>query len=205
MKHIAHCTLNGGYTDQREIIVDTVQIEKNVFESMALTLAGDELRTYTADTEEKAFEDYARLINEFANPFQKAIFNANLKSGNKYTLIYFNDFGFPVADKIVFNRFEFTTYAQYTDVVKMECKRIRKHNNMQMYLYDKSLIILDGWHNLKDENIYTIKDKGNIITKMSKYGCFDSRYIDDLETLYKDYIIMIYKQYKTGTNGKTYA
>ena len=120
-------------------------------------------------------------------------------------MIYFNDFGFPVADKIVFNRFEFTTYAQYADVVKMECKRIRKRNNIQMYLYDKSLIILDGWHNLKDEDIYTIKDKSNVITKVSKYGCFDSRYIDDLETLYKDYIIMIYKQYKTGTNSKTYA
>lgn len=205
MKHIAHCTLNGGYTIQCEIIIDTVQLEENVFESMALTLAGDELRTYTADTEEKAFEDYARLINEFANSFQKAIFNANLKSGNKYTLIYINDFGFPVANKIVFNRFEFTTYAQHADVVKMECKRIRKRNNMQMYLYNKSLIILDGWHDLKDEDIYIIKDKGDVITKMSKYGCFDSCYIDDLETLYKDYIIMIYKQYKTGTSGKIYA
>lgn len=205
MKHIAHCTLNGGYTIQREIIIDTVQLEENVFESMALTLTGDELRTYTADKEEKALEDYARLINEFANPLQKAIFNANLKSGNKYTLIYFNDFGFPVANKIVFNCFEFTTYAQYADVVKMECRRIRKRNNMQMYLYNKSLIILDGWHDLKDEDIYIIKDKGNVITKMSKYGCFDSHYIDDMETLYKDYIVTIYKQYKIGVNGKTYA
>lgn len=39
MKHIAHCTLNGGYTIQCEIIIDTVQLEENVFESMALTLA----------------------------------------------------------------------------------------------------------------------------------------------------------------------
>lgn len=54
-------------------------------------------------------------------------------------------------------------------------------------------IILGGYNN------------GNVITKMSKYGCFDSRYINEIETLYKDYIIMTYNQYKTGTNGKTYA
>ena len=41
------------------------------------------------------------------------------------------------------------------------------------------------------------------ITK-SKYGCFDSRYIDDLENCFKNPVV-IFKNYKTGVNGKIYA
>ena len=50
----------------------------------------------------------------------------------------------------------------------------------------------------------TITDNDKVKITKSKYGCFDSRYIDDLENCFKNPVV-IFKNYKTGVNGKIYA
>ena len=54
-----------------------------------------------------------------AGEFQKTILNANLKQGNKYTLVYMSEFGFPIADKITFDNITPVQYAQYEDAILM--------------------------------------------------------------------------------------
>lgn len=205
-ERIAHFEIGGGHTLQCTKIIDACKISEGEFEVMAMYANGDELDNLTAETEEKAVEGFAEFVNRYANPFQKAVFNAGLVSGKKYTLLYFSEFGFVVADKITFKDYTFSTYAQYDDVVKMTFRRCRKQRDTAKYFYDRSLIILEGWHDLKDEDtmLITERDNGTII-KRSKYESFSNNFVEDMEKLYKNHIVMIYKDYKTDTNGRIYA
>lgn len=66
-------------------------------------------------------------------------------------------------------------------------------------------MIFEGWQDLKEANTKEIlKDDGTVKIVKSKYGCFDARYIEDLEKVFENSVV-IYKNYKTGTNGKKYA
>jgi len=66
-------------------------------------------------------------------------------------------------------------------------------------------MIFEGWQDLKETDTKEVlKDDGNVKLVKSKYACFDSRYIDDLEKVFKNPVV-IYKNYKTGVNGKLYA
>ena len=70
---------------------------------------------------------------------------------------------------------------------------------------DNTMMIFEGWQDLKEEEIKeTLEDNKNVKITKSKYGCFDSRYIDDLENCFKNPVV-IFKNYKTGVNGKIYA
>ena len=89
-------------------------------------------------------EEFRRFYIENAEPFQKAIINAKLTIGNKYTLVYMNEFGFPVADKIVFKGVSPCQYAQYTDAVKITARRARKRSDVYINFYDCSLAIYEG-------------------------------------------------------------
>ena len=66
-------------------------------------------------------------------------------------------------------------------------------------------MISEGWQDLKEEDTKEVlKDDGNIRTTKSKYGCFDGRYIEDLEAVFKNAVVS-YKKYEVDTNGKVYA
>ena len=125
--------------------------------------------------------------------------------GERYTLVYLNDFGFPVAQKIIFQSMELTTYAQYSDVVKMIFKPYRKRSLYQKYFYNNSLMIFKGWQDMKESDTKEIlKDNDSLKIIKSKYSGFDARYIDDLEKVFKNPVV-IYKNFKEGKNGKLYA
>ena len=49
-----------------------------------------------------------------------------------------------------------------------------------------------------------LKDDGQIKITKSKYSCFSASYIEDLEKVFKN-PVMIHKDYKKGVNGKMYA
>ena len=89
---------------------------------------------------------------------------------------------------------------------KADC--IIQFNKRKYYkktFYDCSLLIFEGWQDLNKEDISEVlKDDGNTKLVKSKYGCFDSRYIDDLENIFKNPVV-IYKNYKKGVTGKIYA
>lgn len=75
----------------------------------------------------------------------------------------------------------------------------------QKYFYNCSLSIFEGWQDLKKEDIKTtIKENEHMKITQSKYSCFDANYIKDGNRLLKN-PIMIYEDFKMGTNGKIYG
>ena len=146
--------------------------------------------------------EFRQFFIENAEPFQKAIINAGLVIGNKYTLVYMNEFGFPVADKIMFKGVSPCQYAQFTDAIKMTVRRARKRTDECINFYDCSLAIYEGWKDLP-EDVSHIKINDHL--KQSKYSCFDSRYFDDCVNYFGNPVVE-YKNFKVReSDGKTFA
>lgn len=200
---IRHEELKGDYTMEKKIIIDACEISGE-FEVMAMYEDGEELESKTVTTESEAIKVFDELFLKYAEPLQCALYN-KLHSGKKYTLVYLNDFGFPVAEKITFHSVRSSTYAQHSDVMEMIFTPYRKRTQYRKFFYNCSMMFFEGWQDLKEEEIkVTLEDNKNVKITKSKYGCFDSRYIDDLENCFKNPVV-IFKNYKTGVNGKIYA
>ena len=200
---IKHEELKGGYSMGKKIIIDVCEIFGE-FEVMVMYEDGEELESRTVSTEIEAIKVFDNLLLKYAEPLQCALYN-KLQPGKKYTLVYLNEFGFPVAQKITFHSMRTTTYAQYSDVMEMIFTPYRKRSQYRKLFHNCSIMLFEGWQDLKEEKIKeTLEDNKSVKITKSKYGCFDSRYIDDLENCFKNPVV-IYKDYKTGVNGKIYA
>lgn len=209
LKTIAHAEFGGGNTMKRKIIVDAAAFQADPlpleYEVMALDANNDELDTIRPETEEGARQAFADLFNKYAGPFQRAVFAANLTPYHRYTLVYLNEFGFPVADRIVLHSVEPSTYAQHDDVMKFTFTPYRGRREWCKSFHNSSLLIFDGWQELDRSAIYNVvSDDGNVRCSMTKYSCFSASYIEDLEKLFHD-PVLIWKDYKQGVNGKYYA
>lgn len=200
---IRHEELKGGYTMGKKIIIDVCEIFGE-FEIMAMYEDGEELESRTVSTEIEAIKVFDNLLLKYAEPLQCALYN-KLQSGKKYTLVYLNEFGFPVAQKITFHSMRTTTYAQYSDVMEMIFTPYWKRSQYRKLFHNCSIMIFEGWQDLKEEKIKeTLEDNKSVKITRSKYESFDSRYIDDLENCFKNPVV-IYKNYRKGVNGKIYA
>ena len=200
---IRHEKLKGGYTIGKKIIIDACEIFGE-FEIMAMYEDGEELESKIVATESEAIEVFNNLFLKYAEPLQEALYN-KLRDGKRYTLVYLNDFGFPVAQKITFHSMRATTYAQHSDVMEIIFTPYRKRSQCKKRFYNCSLMIFEGWQDLKEKDIKeTIRDNGDVKITKSKYPCFDSNYIEDLEKVFNSPVV-VYKNYKIGVNGKSYA
>ena len=199
--------IGGGYTMQRKIPLTAADLRfiGGQFEVMAMDHNGDELDTITTSDEAAALVEFNGLVQKYAGPLQKALNAAGLIPGHRYTLVYLNEFGFPVAQKITYDSMSFTTYAQHSDVVKLVFTPFRKRSKYSQRFYNCSLMIFDGWQDMNENDISeTIREDEQIKVKKSKYSCFSASYIEDLEKVFER-PVMIYKDYKRGVNGKLYA
>lgn len=204
---IRHEEIGGGYTMQRKITLNAADLRPigGQFEVMALDHNGDELDSTTANDEAAALVEFNKLVQKYAGPLQRALTAAELVPGHRYTLVYLNDFGFPVAQKITYDSMSFTTYAQHSDVVKLVFTPFRKRSKYSQRFYNCSLMIFDGWQDMNENDISeTIREDEQIKVTKSKYSCFSASYIEDLEKVFER-PVMIYKDYKRGVNGKLYA
>ena len=85
-----------------------------------------------------------------AMTIQETFRQANLKNGEKYTLLFTNDFSFPCVQKVTLESVEETTYAQYKDAVRLVFRPCKKRNYYQKYFYgEKRFAILKGWHDVQ--------------------------------------------------------
>lgn len=147
-------------------------------------------------------DEFRQFYIENAEPFQKAIINANLIQGNKYTLVYMNEFGFPVADKIVFKSVSICQYAQFTDAIKMTVRRARKRTDERINFYDCSLAIYEGLKDLP-EDVSHVKINGHL--RQSKYSCFDVKYFEDCVKYFGNPVVE-YRKFKVReSDSKTFA
>jgi hypothetical protein len=204
---IRHEEIGGGYSMQRKITLNAADLRPigGQFEVMALDSNDNELDAITAPDEAAALAAFDSLVNKYAGPLQKAMNAAHLVPGHKYTIVYLGEFGFPVSYKITFHSMSFTTYAQYGDVVNLAFTPYRKRTLYSRRFYESSLLIFDGWQQMDESATKEVlRDDGQIKVTRSKYSCFSANFIEDLEKSFQN-PVMIYKNYKTGVNGKLYA
>jgi len=202
-----HAEIGGGCTLKRKICLSAADLRQpgEGFEIMALTEDGDELESIRVPDEAAAIREFNNLVQRYAGSFQRAVNAAGLVPGRKYTLVYLNDFGFPVAEKITFSSFRFSTYAQHSDVVEMFFTPYRKRKLYSYRFYNCSLMIFDGWQDMKETDIRDVlKDDDKVRVTKSKYPCFSANYIEDLENAFTK-PVLIYKNYRRGANGNLYA
>lgn len=205
MRTIKHEEIGGGSTHARKIIIDACELSTGEFEAMALDEDGEELTGHKAHNEDSITEAFYNLINQYAEPLQKAIYCAGLVPGEKYTLAYCNEFGFPVTQKITLSSVQLTTYAQYSDCVRLVFKPYRKRTKYAKTFYNTTLLIFEGWQDLPENFGYTVeRETEDCTVRKSNYTCFDSRYIDDMEKVLKNPIVA-YRNYEIGVNSKIYA
>ncbi len=200
-----HIELGGNYTMKHKTIIDACEIFPGEIEVLAMDDSGEELTCKIANNMQEARDMFKDIAKQYAEPLQKTFIDAGMEPGKRYTIFYLGDFGFPVAAKFTYQDMELTTYAQYSDAVKLMCKPYRKSRVYYHYFYDRSFIICKGWIDVDKSNYTdTLKDTGTVKMTQSKYGCFDARYIEDAKNYLPD-IIAIHDKYETGATGKCYA
>ena len=118
---------------------------------------------------------------EHAGALQSCILNAGLVPGEKYTLVYYSEFGFPVMDNVLFLCADPIQYAQHTDAVQITVRRAGKRRHSELVFYDCEIAVYAGWHSLKREDTYTTEKRTDtVVIEKSKYGSFDKRYFEDV-------------------------
>ena len=205
MRTIKHEEICAGHMHTRKIIIDACEFSPGEFEAMALNEDGEELAKYEADDEDSIIDAFYNLVGQYAKPLQKAVYCARLVPSGKYTLAYCNEFGFPVVQKITLDSVQLTTYAQFSDCVRLVFVPYRKRTMYAKTFYNTSVLIFKGWQDLPENFGFTVeRETADCTMRKSNYSCFDSHYIDDMEKVLKNPVV-VYKNYKTGVNGKTYA
>ena len=203
-----HAEIGGGYTLRRKVIINAADLRPlgGQIEVAALIENGDELNSATATTEAAALAAFHSMVQQYAEPLQKAVDAAGLVPGRKYTLVYFSEFGFPIAEKITFHGYTLTTYAQHADVVRLTYTPYRKRSQRgRLFCGSSSLLIFNGWQDLPEQATHeTLKEDEKVKITRSKYESFSASYIEDAAALLKD-PVLIFKSYQTGANGKVYA
>lgn len=206
--NLYHAEIGGGYTLRRKITINAADLRPlgGQIEVAAITENGDELNSTTVTTEADALAAFHSMVQQYAEPLQKAVDAAGLVPGRKYTLVYLSDFGFPIAEKITFHGYALTTYAQHADAVRMNYTPYRKRSTRgRLFCGSSSLLIFNGWQELPETATHeTLKEDEKVKITRSRYESFSSSYIEDAAALLKD-PVMIFKRYQTGTNGKVYA
>ena len=195
MSSLYHAKLGGGYSQRREIIIDAADMHEygvNGFEVAALTKDGDELDMERCDTAEQAKAAFDALIQKYAEPLQRTIASADLHPGGRYTLVYHNEFGFPVAQKVTFWGYVMRTYAQHSDVVQLTVAyRGGKTQWLKLFIGYEPLLIFRGWQELPESALWDVKrSSGDTTMRVSKYGSFSDQYIEDVLHILKDPVVI---------------
>lgn len=191
MSSLYHTKLGGGYTQRREIIIDAADMREygaNGFEVAALTKDGDELDMERCDTAEQAKAAYDALIQKYAEPLQRTIASADLRPGGRYTLVFHNEFGFPIAQRVTFWGYAMRTYAQHSDVVQLTVVyRREKTQWLKLFIGYEPLLIFKGWQELPESVVWRptrLTRDGTM--RVSKYESFSNQYIEDALRVLKD-------------------
>ena len=148
-----HAEIGGGYTLRRKVIINAADLRPlgAQIEVAALIESGDELNHPPVTMEAAAPTAFHSMVQQYAEPLQKAVDAAGLVPGRKYTLVYLSEFGFPIAEKITFHGYTLTTYAQHADAVRLTYTPYRKRSTRgRLFCGSSSLLIFNGWQELPE-------------------------------------------------------
>ncbi|WHY22667.1 hypothetical protein QNH41_11420 [Bacillus halotolerans] len=130
------------------------------------------------DIEELKISLY-RILQEVDN-IQEQFKNAELDKGEKYTLFYISDLGSLITERITYDSYRPTKYAQYDNAVKLTYQPENKRKLYYRHFYSE-LLIFKGWHSLPETvlNNVEVKPDGMKIIH-SKYHSCDKRQFDEV-------------------------
>lgn len=104
----------------------------------------------------------------------------NERTGQKVTILKFNDFGFPIVIHTTITSVENKPYAQYRESLTIIHKPKRKRNNYKNIITGREQIALyDGWIDIDNKASHTISESNGVTVTQSNYGCFDPKFISD--------------------------
>jgi len=195
MSSLYHAKLGGGYTQRREIIIDAADMREygeSGFEVAALTTDGDELDMKRCDTAEQAKAAFDALIQKYAEPLQRTIASADLQPGGRYTLVFHNEFGFPIAQRVTFWGYAMRTYGQHSDAVQLSVVyRRTKTRWLKLFIGYEALLIFKGWQELPESVVWQPpRSTRDGTTLVSKYESFSDQYIEDALRVLKDPVVI---------------
>ena len=112
------------------------------------------------------------------NPLEEFI---KLVPGDRYTIVWMGEFGFPCSRQITLTSVRKDRYAQYTEAYYVTFVPRGKRKNRQVVFYGKKAVIVwPGWVS-PDVTMYRnteIKDTDTGSVAVSKsFPCFDERYM----------------------------
>lgn len=186
MRHIYHEEISnrGG-----KIILDTTEIEPGRFETTAINAGTcEELDIATQDDVHDAGSDFDAMMERFAGPLQNAFYKAGMKTGGRYSLAFLGEFGFPVCLNITLHSYRLEAWAQYDDAVTIIYTPAGKRKDRALRLYNRSFLAYDGWRTLDSSATFDVADRGGVTAMMSRYACFDERYMEDIRANWPDFI-----------------
>lgn len=203
-KIIKSLSFGGGNTIKRKLIIDLTELNGDYWvaahnENNSVIFYRNIHKEYST-----AIAEWSRLAEKNAEPLQREFMAAELTEGEHYTLVYLSEWGFPVVEKITYHSFAYSTYAQYSDVVKLSCTPYRKRSRHTKYVIgDRELMIFKGWQGLTDKNSFLFEhtEAGKIRVLRSKYSCHDGRYLDDLRKAFRNPVLI----YRKNTESKIFA
>ena len=144
------------------------------------------------DTAEQAKAAYDALIQKYAEPLQRTIASADLRPGGRYTLVFHNEFGFPIAQRVTFWGYAMRTYAQHSDVVQLTVVyRREKTQWLKLFIGYEPLLIFKGWQELPESVVWRptrLTRDGTM--RVSKYESFSNQYIEDALRVLKDPVVI---------------
>lgn len=120
-----------------------------------------------------------RILHE-VDSIQEQFKNADLEKGEKYTLFYISDFGSLITERITYDSYSPTKYAQYDNAVKLTYQPENKRKLYYRHFYSE-LLIFKGWHSMPETvlNNVEVKPDGMKIIH-SKYHSCDKRQFDEV-------------------------
>lgn len=205
IEKIFHMELGGGYSMRKKIILSTILLPEGDFETMAIHEDGEELACVISPTPEEAEAAFHSLVERFAEPRQLAFYRSDLVYGQHYTMLRFSEFGFPQAVPFTLCKVMFGTYAQHSDVVILKLRRKGCRSDQSIVLDSGSVMIFRGWQSLDpNSTVKVLQNTDTVRTTISKYDCFDHRFLEDAEKTLKDPAV-VFKDYRQALNGKVYG
>lgn len=130
------------------------------------------------DIEELKISLY-RILHE-VDSIQEQFKNADLEKGEKYTLFYISDLGSLITERITYDSYRPTKYAQYDNAVKLTYRPESKRKLYYRHFYSE-LLMFKGWHSLPETALNNVEVKpGGMKIIHSKYHSCDKRQFDEV-------------------------
>ncbi|AME08453.1 LPD29 domain-containing protein [Bacillus sp. SDLI1] len=128
---------------------------------------------------EKVKSSLYRFLHE-VDSIQEQFKNADFEKGEKYTLFYISDLGSLITERITYDSYQPTKYAQYDNAVKLTYRPENKRKLYYRHFYSE-LLMFKGWHSLPETVLKNVEvTPGGVKIIHSKYHSCDKRQFDEV-------------------------